>query len=262
MLKKRLIACLLIQDGKLVRTRNFRTERIIGNPIVAIEYLNAWAIDEIMVLDIGSTGHYVERLDNNLETKHLLTDVIKYISSKCFVPLTVGGGIKTLSDIRAVLKAGADKVSINTNAIQNPGLIPAAAETFGSQCIVVSIDAKKTSTNSYQVFTDRGQTATGKSVLEWAKQVEKLGAGEILINSIDRDGTHNGYDYKLISKLADNLNIPVIAIGGVGKWNHFVKGFNSGHASAVAAANIFHFSEQSAQQAKKYLSKMGIDVRL
>ncbi len=261
MLKKRLIPILLLREGMLVKSIEFKTFRPVGNPKIAIEYFNAWEVDEIVFLDITPEMKYIRgRQDINLENFSKLIEYTEYISTRCFVPLTVGGGINTIADIRKYLHAGADKISINSQAVKKPEFITEAAKIFGRQCIVVSIDVKKIN-DKYEVITSYGQVATGLDPIYWAKEVANRGAGEILLQSMDKDGTLSGYDLNLIRNIADNVDIPVIAAGGVGEWQHLFDGIVNGHASAVAAANIFHFTEQSTRHAKEYMRLKGIDVR-
>ncbi|MEK7165664.1 MAG: imidazole glycerol phosphate synthase cyclase subunit, partial [Patescibacteria group bacterium] len=235
MLKKRLIPILLLREGMLVKSIEFQSYRPVGNPKVAIDYFNSWEVDEIVFLDITPGKQYQPgRLDINLENFRLLSDYTRYISTKCFVPLTVGGGITTIDDIRNLLHAGADKISINTQAISHPEFITAASKIFGRQCIVVSIDVKKTN-SGYEVFTSYGKKATGINPIKWAKEAVERGAGEILLQSMDKDGTLSGYDLELIKSVADSVSAPVIATSGVGNWQHLVDGIKVGHASAVAA---------------------------
>lgn len=252
---------LLLREGMLVKSIKFSKYRPVGNPLVAIEYFNAWEVDEIVFLDITPGKPYQKgRLDINLQNFQKLTDYTKYISKKCFVPLTVGGGVRTIEDIRILLHSGADKVSINTQAIANPQFISQAAKIFGRQCIVVSIDVKKIG-NKYEVYTNYGKQPTGMNPVNWAKEAVKRGAGEILLQSIDKDGTLSGYDLTLIRSVADKIDVPIIACSGVGEWQDLVDGIKEGHADAVAAANIFHYTEHSTRHAKEYIRKSGIEVR-
>ncbi len=252
MLKKRLIPCLILRDNILVQSIGFNRYLPIGKPEIAIEFFMNWDVDEIILLDINATK---QNRKPNLK-------MIEFISKNCFLPLTVGGGINTIEDVRNVLKAGADKVSINTAAFSNPELIVESSKAFGRQAIVVSIDVKKNSSGDYEVFLGSGKKSTGFEPVEYAKKMESLGAGEILLNSIDKDGMKSGYDLSILKKVSDSVNIPVIACGGVGKMEHFVEGIQQGHASAVSAANIFQHIEQSTIVAKAILKKYGVDVRL
>lgn len=263
MLKKRLIPCLLLKNGQLVKSIGFKDYQIVGNPKIAIQFFNAWAVDEIVFLDISRDGDYTSllRADYKFRMLSTLADIVRESARICFVPLTVGGGIRTVEHMRELFRSGADKISVNTGAVRRPELITEAAETFGSQAVVVSVDAKRIADGSYEVYIDHGQEPTGFGPVSWAKRAEALGAGEIFLNSIDRDGSLAGYDLELIRAVVAAVRIPVIACGGVGAWQHLVEGIRAG-ASAVSAANIFHFTEQSTRQAKKYLAGAGVDVRL
>ncbi len=251
MLKHRLIACLLWRDGMLVQSMGFRHVNSVGNAYTAVDFFNTWAIDEIVLLNVtreeGSRGKFHEDL--------------RELSSRCFVPLTVGGWVRSVADIRTLLSEGADKVAINTEAVRRPEFIREAAQVFGNQCIVVSIDAKRNAGGGHEVFIDRGSTATGLSAPAWAKEAEKRGAGEIFLTSIDNDGMRKGYDLGLVRSVSEAVDIPVIASGGVGDWQHLVDGIAEGKADAVSAANIFHYSEQSTTKAKNFMKSAGINVR-
>jgi imidazole glycerol-phosphate synthase subunit HisF len=272
MLKPRLIPVLLFRNGVLVRSQNFDFFQSTGDPIVQVERLAEWKADEIIYLDIsrddiynsGGTmqniGSTTSGKDTGAATSHNFIEVIQAVAKKCFIPLTVGGKIRTINDIRSRLKSGADKVSINTIALESPVFITEAAKVFGSQCIVVSIDVRKTSAG-WEVYSHYGERATGRQVIEWAVEVARRGAGEILLGSIDRDGVGEGYDTELVSAVAGAVSVPIITLGGVGKFQHFVEGLQSG-ASAIAAANIFHFTEQSVINAKRFLQNSGVAVRL
>jgi len=252
MLKKRLIACILLQNGLVVQSIKFSKYHVMSRPKTAIEFFNKWDVDEIIFLDI----------DASKEKRGPPLDVISDASKKCFVPLTVGGGIRCIGDVRAALKAGADKVCINKEALENEKFITEAAERFGKQCIVVSMDVKKKDKGAYEVFADSGTRPTGLDPVEWAKRVEELGAGEIFLNSINRDGSKEGYDLNLVKSVSESVGIPVIACGGAGKMQDFVDGILKGKASAVAAANIFQYVEHSTIIAKAAMKKAGIDIRL
>lgn len=261
MLKKRLIPILLLREGMLVKSIQFKQYRPVGNPKVAIDYFNTWEVDEIIFLDISPGKEYQQgRKDINLQNFQKLSEYTQYISEKCFVPLTVGGGINSIDHIRTLLQSGADKISINTITHTDPSFISKAAKIFGRQCVVVSMDVKKNA-HSYEVFTNGGKEPTGKDPLTWAKEAVERGAGEILIQSIDKDGTLAGYDLELIQHVSDNISAPVIACSGVGKWEDLAAGITVGHASAVAAANIFHYTEHSTRHAKQFLRSQGIEVR-
>ena len=252
MLKKRLIACLIIKDNILVQSIGFNKYLPIGEPKYTIEFISRWDVDEIVLLDISARQ----------EKRIINLDVLRYVSKYCFVPLSVGGGISNIKDVKSILSAGADKVVVNTSFIDNPKLITEMSDNFGSQCVVASIDCKKNRSKKHNVFSESGTYNTKKNPIEWAKNVQEHGAGEILLNSIDRDGKKNGYDTDLISSVSENVDIPVIALGGVGEFNHFALGIVDGKASAVAAANIFHFIEHSTIMAKANLLASGIDIRL
>jgi cyclase len=236
----------------IVQSKGFKHTNIVGNAYTAVDFFNTWAVDEIILLDVSR-----EPTDRKKFYK-----TIQNLSKRCFVPLTVGGWIKSVDEIRLLLKKGADKVSINTEAVRRPEFIEEAAHIFGSQCIVISIDTKKKENGEYKVFIDRGQEPTDLSPFDWAKEVEKHGAGEIFLTSIDRDGSMKGYDLELIRKVSESVTIPVIASGGVGNWQHLVEGIKIGKADAVSAANIFHFIEQSTKKAKEYMKNAGINVRV
>ena len=252
MLKNRIIPCLDVKDGRVVKGINFVDLVDAGDPVEQASVYNKSGADEICFLDITASS----------DKRDILLDTVKKTAECCFVPLTVGGGVRSIQDIRKLLLAGADKVSINTAAIKNPELIKESSNKFGSQCIVVAIDAKKTAENKWTVFTHGGREATELDAVEFAKLAEKNGAGEILLTSMDRDGTKEGYDIELTKKISSSLNIPVIASGGVGNLQHLKDGILDGGASAVLAASIFHFGEYSIQEAKEYLKKENVPVRL
>ena len=252
MLKKRIIPCLDINNGRVVKGINFVNLVDAGDPAEQAKIYNDQGADEICFLDI-SASH---------ENRNTMLEVVKKTAEKCFVPLTVGGGVRTIEDINNLLRAGADKVSINTAAVRNENLIKESAQKFGSQCIVVAVDAKKVNNDKWEIFTHGGRKPTGKDVLKFVEKMESFGAGEILLTSMDRDGTKKGYDLDLIKKVSNLVNIPVIASGGVGNLEHLHQGFKIGKASAALAASIFHFGEFSIQDAKKYLDSQGIPVRI
>lgn len=252
MLKKRLIVSLLWRDGVLVQSINFKHTNAVGSVFTAMEFFNAWEADEILFLN-------VTREDINFE-KFLRT--LRELSKLCFVPLSVGGWINSIERVEKIIENGADKVVVNTQAFKNPEFITAISTKYGSQCVVVSVDAKKRRENSYEVFINRGREGTGVEVIEWVKESEKRGAGEILITSIDNDGSKRGYDTELVRRIVDAVRIPVIAFGGVGKWEHLAEGLNICGADAIAAGNIFHYFEQSVRQAKRYLIRSGLNVRV
>ena len=252
MLKKRIIPCLDVKGGRVVKGINFVDLIDAGDPVEQASIYNQNGADEICFLDITASS----------DKRDILLDTVKKTAECCFVPLTVGGGVRSIQDIRKLLLAGADKVSINTAAIKNPDLIKESANKFGSQCIVVAIDAKKTKDNTWEVFTHGGREPTQLNALEFAKLAQENGAGEILLTSMDRDGTKEGYDIELTKKISSSLNIPVIASGGVGNLEHLKDGIIKGGSSAVLAASIFHFGEYSIQEAKEYLKKENVAVRL
>ncbi len=251
MLAKRIIPCLDVDKGRVVKGVRFLNLRDAGDPVeVALEYEKQLA-DELVFLDITASA----------EGRNIMIDVVKRVAENVFMPFTVGGGVRTIEDIRKLLEAGADKVSINTSAVKNPELIREGAKMFGSQCIVVAIDAKRKG-NSWEVYINGGRTPTGIDAIEWSKRVEELGAGEILLTSMDRDGTKEGYDIELTRRVAESVNIPVIASGGAGKKEHFLEVFKEGKADAGLAASLFHFRELSIIELKTYLQSEGVSVRL
>ena len=255
-LAKRIIPCLDVDNGRVVKGVNFIGIRDAGDPVEVAKKYNSQGADEITFLDITASH----------ECRDTTVEVVEKISENVFIPLTVGGGIRSLDDIQTMLNAGADKVSINTAAIQNPHLVEEAANKFGSQCIVVAVDAKlvseKGETVHYEVFTHGGRQATGIEAVCWAAKMARFGAGEILLTSMDRDGTKDGFELNLTKKISEAVNIPVIASGGVGTLDHLVEGIKLGKADAVLAASIFHYGEYTIQQAKTYLSSCGIEVAL
>lgn len=251
MLKKRIVASLIVKDGRVVQSIGFKKYLPVGDVGVAIEFLNNWGIDEIILLDIDATK---QKRGPNFK-------MIMDISRKSFAPLTVGGGIRNIEDIRKLIRYGADKVSINKTSLLSPLIINKAAEIFGSQCIVVSVDIKKKG-NKYEVFSDSGKNSTGLDPIKWAKEVERSGAGEIFLNSINKDGSKLGYDLGIIKKVADSVSIPVIACGGAGHPKHFLEAFMKTSILAAAAGNFFHFTEHSPIIVKSFLLKNKVDVRL
>ena len=252
MLKKRIIPCLDVKNGRVVKGINFTNLVDAGDPVEQASIYNKGGADEICFLDITASN----------ENRDILLDTVKKTAERCFVPLTVGGGVRTVRDIRNLLLAGADKVSINTAAIKNPELIKESALQFGSQCIVVAIDAKKIAENKWTVFTHGGREATNLDALEFAKLAQNNGAGEILLTSMDKDGTKSGYDIELTKAISQSLTIPVIASGGVGTLEHIRDGISLGGASAVLAASIFHFGEYSIAEVKEYLKSQSVPVRI
>jgi imidazole glycerol-phosphate synthase subunit HisF len=251
MLKKRIIPCLDVKNGRVVKGINFIDLKDAGDPVEQAKIYSDGGADEICFLDITASN----------ENRDTIYDVIERTSKKCFVPLTVGGGVRGVDDINKLLNCGADKVSINTAAVQNSEVIVESSRKFGSQCIVVAIDAKKNK-NKWEVFTHGGRINTGINAIEFAKKMEDSGAGELLVTSMDRDGTQIGYDNDLMFKISSTVNIPVIASGGVGNLDHLVDGIKLGNASAVLAASIFHYGTHSVQEAKQYLDSKGIPVRI
>jgi imidazole glycerol-phosphate synthase subunit HisF len=251
MLKVRIIPCLDVKDGRVVKGINFVDLRDAGDPVEQAMLYDKAGADELCFLDITASH----------EKRGILLDVVRRTAEACFMPLTVGGGVRTLEDIRALLLAGADKVSVNTEAVRRPEFIREAAEKFGSQCIVAAIDAKAVAPGRFEVFTHGGRNATGFDAVAHAVHLVSLGAGEILLTSMDRDGTKIGYDLPLTRAIADAVSVPVIASGGVGRLEDLVAGVREGHASAVLAASIFHFGEATIAQAKATLAAAGIAVR-
>ena len=251
MLKNRIIPCLDVKNGRVVKGINFLDLKDAGDPVEQAKIYSDSGADEICFLDITASN----------ENKETIFDVVKRTSENCFVPLTVGGGVRSLEDINKLLISGADKVSINTAAVNNQNLIKESSKKFGSQCIVVAIDAKKKK-DSWEVYTHGGRTKTGIDVLDFAKRMEDNGAGELLITSMDRDGTKKGYDIDLISKIEKSVNLPIIASGGAGNLQHLVEGIREGGASAVLAASIFHYGTFTIKEAKDYLYKNEIPVRI
>ena len=256
MFKVRLIPCLDVKDGRVVKGVKFLDLRDAGDPVEAAIAYDAAGADELTFLDITASS----------ENRGIILDVVRRTAEACFMPVTVGGGVRSVDDIRALLKSGADKVSINTAAVNRPEFVKEAAEKFGDQCIVVAIDAKKVSKEGEpprcEIFTHGGRNPTGIDAIEYARTVAAHGAGEILLTSMDRDGTKQGFDIALTRAISDSVNIPVVASGGVGNLDHLVAGIREGHASAVLAASIFHFGEFTVRQAKDYMAKAGLPMRL
>ncbi|NJM28867.1 MAG: imidazole glycerol phosphate synthase subunit HisF [Rhizobiales bacterium] len=252
MLKARIIPCLDVKDGRVVKGVNFVNLRDAGDPVEIAKAYDKAGADELCFLDITATH----------ENRGVILDVVRRTAAQCFMPLTVGGGVRTADDIRALLLAGADKVSINSAAVANRQFVREAAEKFGSQCIVVAIDAKRTGEGRWKIFTHGGRRETGIDAAVFAKEVVTLGAGEILLTSMDRDGTGKGFDLELTRAISDAVEVPVIASGGVGNLNHLVTGIRDGHASAVLAASIFHFGTHTIVEAKRHMLDHGIPVRL
>lgn len=255
-LAKRIIPCLDVTNGRVVKGINFVELRDAGDPVEISRRYDEQGADELTFLDITASS----------DNRDLILHIIEEVAAQVFIPLTVGGGVRQVDDVRRLLNAGADKVSINTSAVLNPQLVADASGHYGSQCIVVAIDAKQVGSSGdsprWEVFTHGGRKATGIDAIEWAQKMQSLGAGEILLTSMDRDGTRNGFDIALTRAIADAIDIPVIASGGVGNLDHLVNGILQGHADAVLAASIFHYGEYTIQQAKQYMAQHGIEVRL
>ena len=251
MLKNRIIPCLDVKNGRVVKGINFVDLKDAGDPVEQARIYSDNGADEICFLDITASN----------ENRDTIYEVVKETSKRCFVPLTVGGGVRSVDDINKLLNCGADKVSINTAAVQNPSVVIDSSKKFGSQCIVVAIDAKKNN-ESWEIFTHGGRNSTGIDAIDFAILMEKNGAGELLVTSMDRDGTQKGYDIDLMSSISSSVNIPVIASGGVGNLDHLVEGIKTGKASAVLAASIFHYGKYSIKEAKEYLDSKGIPVRI
>ncbi len=252
MLTKRIIPCLDVTAGRVVKGVNFVELKDAGAPVEIARRYNDQGADELTFLDITASS----------DQRDIILNIIEDVSSQVFIPLTVGGGVRTVEDVRRLLNAGADKVSINTSAVTNPQLVADASSRYGSQCIVVAIDAKQVSPGRWEIFTHGGRNPTGLEAVAWAKKMENMGAGEILLTSMDRDGTKNGFDLELTRAISDSVNIPVIASGGVGNLQHLADGILKGHADAVLAASIFHYGEYTVQEAKKFMSDQNIPVRL
>ncbi len=256
MLAKRIIPCLDVMGGRVVKGINFVQLRDAGDPVEQARVYDQAGADELVFLDITAS----------FEARDILLDIVRRVADQVFIPFAVGGGVRTVEDFRALLLAGADKVAVNTAAVQNPPLITAAMERFGAQCVVVAIDGKRradgpTQKASWEVFTHGGRIRTGRDVIEWACEVEGRGAGEILLTSMDRDGTRDGYDLELTRAVADAVTIPVIASGGAGRIEHFAQALTDGHADAVLAASLFHFGELTIREVKDFLAAQGIPVR-
>jgi len=252
MLAKRIIPCLDVTAGRVVKGVSFVELRDAGDPVEIARRYDEQGADELTFLDITASS----------DDRGIIFRIIEQVASQVFIPLTVGGGVREVGDVRNLLNAGADKVSINTSAVLNPQLVADAAGRYGSQCIVVAIDAKQVAPGRWEVFTHGGRNATGLDVVAWAKKMQGLGAGEILLTSMDRDGQKNGFDLALTRAVTDALDIPVIASGGVGNLQHLADGVKLGGADAVLAASIFHFGEYTVQQAKEFMAQQGIEVRL
>ena len=253
MLTKRIIPCLDVDNGRVVKGISFLNLRDAGDPVSLAAFYDDQGADELVFLDITASS----------DDREIMLNVVKDVASQVFIPLTVGGGIRNISDIRKMLEAGADKVSLNTAAVLNPSFIKEASMFFGSQCIVVAIDARRVNNDlKWEVFTHGGRNPTGIDVIEWAKKVNNLGCGEILLTSMDSDGHESGYDLELLKKVSQSVSVPVIASGGAGTLNHLVKAINEGEADAILAASIFHFATFTIAEVKDYLKSQGIPVRI
>ena len=254
-LAKRVIPCLDVTAGRVVKGINFVGLRDAGDPVAIARRYDEQGADELTFLDITASS----------DERDLIVSVVESVASQVFIPMTVGGGVRSVADVRRLLNAGADKVSINTAAVQNPRVVEEAAARYGSQCIVVAVDARRAGTDGparWEVYTHGGRRATGIDAVDWGRRMEAAGAGEILLTSMDRDGTRNGFDLELTRAFSDALSIPVIASGGVGTLEHLAEGVLQGHADAVLAASIFHYGEYTVRQAKEHMAKRGIEVRL
>jgi cyclase len=253
MIKNRLIASLLVYNGNVVQARKFKRTNMVGSAFTSVDFFNGWTVDEIMVLEISYSRDYLSRF----------VDIVNDLSKRCFVPLSVGGKVDCLEQVHTLTRVGADKVVVNTGAVRTPQLIAQIAENYGTQCCVVSIDCRpnRAMPSGYEPVVENGMAPTGLDALEWAREAVGLGAGELMLNSVEHDGNRQGYDLKLVRMIADAVPVPVIAFGGVGKWEHFVEGVTEGHASAVAAGNIFHYTEHSTKKAKDFMAEQGIPVR-
>ena len=252
MLSKRIIPCLDVHNGRVVKGVNFVNLRDAGDPVEIAKEYDRQGADELVFLDITASS----------DSRNIVIDMVEAVASQVFIPFTVGGGIRTVEDFRDILRAGADKISINSSAVENPQLIHDAARKFGSQCVVVAMDVKRKADGNYSVYVHGGRKDTGIDALEWARKVEALGAGEILLTSMDSDGTKNGYDNVITSKISEMVSIPVIASGGAGKLEHFYDGIVKGKADAVLAASLFHYKELTIRQVKEYLKERDIPVRI
>ena len=252
MLKTRIIPCLDVKNGKVVKGTKFKNLKYAGDPVKQAQIYDKQGADELCFLDITASS----------EKRNIIFDVVKKTAQKCFMPLTVGGGVRSIKDIRKLLLCGADKVSINTSAIKDPNLVKKSSKKFGNQCIVVAIDAKKIDKNKWEIYTHGGKQKTGIDAIKWAKKMENYGAGEILLTSMDKDGTKSGFDLELTKKISNIINIPVIASGGVGNIQHLIDGIKIGKASAVLAASIFHYGKFTIKEVKKKMKQKGIAVRI
>lgn len=252
MLKKRLVPVLILRDGRVVQSVQFKHTNVIHwNPATAVDFFNTWAVDEIVLLDVS----------RDLTQRERFHEATAALSRKCFVPLTAGGWIRSVDEMRHLLRLGADKVVINTEAVRRPAFIEECATIFGSQCVVVSIDVRRDESGRPTVWVDRGREATDRDPVAWAREAEAKGAGELFVTSIDHEGARKGYDLELLRSVTDAVEIPIIAFGGVFTWQHLLDGITIGRAEAVSAANIFHYTEHSTKKAKDFLRHAGVDVR-
>lgn len=251
MYAKRIIPCLDLKNGRVVKGTNFVGLRDAGDPVEAAVEYDRQGADELVLLDITASS----------DARNIMTDIVSRVAESIFIPFTVGGGIRTVEDFTAILRAGADKVSVNSAALKDPSIISNAAKKFGSQCVVVAMDAKRSERGGWTLYLNGGRIDTGKNVLEWAREAEQLGAGEILLTSMDCDGVKNGYDLELTRAVSEAVSIPVIASGGAGRMEHFYDAFTEGKADAVLAASLFHFKEITIPELKEYLAGRGIPVR-
>lgn len=252
MIKVRLIPSILLLEGRCVKGRQFGTFRDVGDPVKVAKVYDAQGADELIFLDVAATS----------EQRSTLVSIIGRAAEECFMPITVGGGVRTVDDFRGLLRAGADKIAINTEAVRRPELISEASARFGAQCVVVSIDVRMQAPGDYRVFVNRGREPTGLDAVEWARRAVEMGAGELLVTSIDREGTGQGFDLELVRTIADSVPVPVIAHGGAGSLVHLVEAIKDGQASAVSAATLFHFTDQSVIKARAFMRHAGLDVRL
>lgn len=252
MLKKRLVPVLILRDGQVVQSVQFRHTNVIHwNPATAVDFFNKWAVDEIVLLDVS----------RKQKKRDLFYKAVDALSEKCFGPLSAGGWVTDVAEAGKLLRLGADKIVMNTEAFRNPDFILESSRIFGSQCVVISIDVKQHENGEYEVYIDRGRLPTGEKPVAWAQKAQEMGAGEIFLNCIERDGFRKGYDLDLLQSVVEAVTIPVVAMGGVFEWQHLVDGVSIGNAEAVAAANIFHYTEHSTKKAKEYMRENGIDVR-
>jgi imidazole glycerol-phosphate synthase subunit HisF len=251
--KHRLIATLLVHNGDVVQTRRFKPTNNVGSAFTAVDFFNTWTVDEIFVLEISKDDTHLARFE----------EIVEGLSRRCFVPLAVGGKIRDVERVRTYTRAGADKISLNTAALARPALIAEIADQFGSQCVVVSIDARRNAEmpSGYEAVGDRGKVPSGRDARAWALEAVELGAGEILLNEVEHDGDKRGYDLDLVRMISDAVIVPVVAMGGVAKWDDLVDGVRQGHAHAVAAGNIFHYTEHSTKKAKEFMAAAGLPVR-